>query len=250
MILLNKEIEPLFWTPSRLDKDSSWWGHVPFAHWMVSNCKPRSLVELGTEKGVSYAAFCDAIAKSYIFKAKLFAVDTWKGDNHTGSYDDSVYQELYEFNDAHYSSFSKLLRMTFDDALDVFFDHTIDILHIDGYHTYNAISHDFNSWRIKLSDRAVVLIHDTNIRNKEDFGVWKFFEELTQKFPTFNFLHSYGLGIVAIGSDPPQSIIDLCSLSDSDIEKIRNIFAHLGAIWVGVNRSYRSLDLLNGGSIR
>jgi hypothetical protein len=250
MILLNEEIQPLFWTPSRLDKDSSWWGHVPFAHWLVSICKPRILVELGTEKGVSYSAFCDAIVKSYIFKAELFAVDTWKGDNHTGSYDDSVYQELYEFNDTHYPIFSKLLRMTFDEAHDLFFDHTIDILHIDGYHTYDAVKHDFDHWRLKLSDRAVVLFHDTNIRNKKDFGVWKFFEELEKEFPTFNFLHSYGLGVVVIGSNVPQPIENLCFMTEHNIEKVRNIFAHLGAIWVGVNRSYRSLDLLNNGSIR
>jgi O-antigen biosynthesis protein len=244
MRILDEEIQPLFWTPSRLDKDSAWWGHVPFAHWMVSACRPRILVELGTEKGVSYAAFCDAIQKSYIFKAELFAVDTWLGDEHTGHYGDEIYQELLAYNNMHYAEFSKLLRMTFDKARDLFFDHTIDILHIDGYHTYDAVSHDFNSWRPKLSDRAVVLFHDTCVRNK-DYGVWQFFEELTRQFPTFNFLHSYGLGVVAIGSNVPKPIKELYSLSDSNIEEVRNIFAHLGAIWIGVNRSYRSLELLH-----
>jgi Methyltransferase domain len=249
MNILHYDVAPLFWVPSRLDKDSSWWGHVSFAHWITTVCRPRIFVELGTEKGVSYAAFCDAIMKSNNHDAEAFAVDTWLGDKHTGAYDDSVYQDLENFNQR-YSHFSKLLRMQFDVAQDLFFDNTIDLLHIDGYHTYNAVSHDFNFWKRKLSDRAVVLFHDTNIRNKNDFGVWKFFEELSRQYPCFNFLHSYGLGVVAIGSNIHQEIEDLCFLNDNDIEKVRGIFAHLGAIWIGVNRSYRSIELINGGSIR
>lgn len=244
MNLLDKDIQPLFWTPSRLDKDSAWWGHVAFAHWITSVCKPKVLVELGTENGVSYSAFCDAILYSKI-KAAIFAVDTWEGDNQTGSYGDDVYSDLDNYNNERYSDFSKLLRMTFNKARDLFNNDTVDILHIDGYHTYDAVKWDFDSWLPKLSDRGIVLLHDTNVRHKEDYGVWKFFEELSRKYPCFNFLHSYGLGVVVVGYDIPEPIRELCFLNEDDTEKVRNIFAHLGAIWIGVNRSYRSLALLH-----
>jgi hypothetical protein len=97
-------------------------------------------------------------------------VDTWAGDSQTGFYDDRVYSDLKTFHDARYASFSELLRMTFDEACGHFEDGTVDLLHIDGYHTYEAVWHDFETWQPKLSERAVVLFHDTNER-LDDFGV-------------------------------------------------------------------------------
>ena len=51
--LLSPDLAPLFWTPDRLGLASAWWGHVPFAHWLVAATAPRLVVELGTHTGVS-----------------------------------------------------------------------------------------------------------------------------------------------------------------------------------------------------
>jgi hypothetical protein len=232
--IFREDLQPLFWTPSRLDKASAWWGHVPFAFWMVAACKPRVLVELGTQNGVSYSAFCEAVSRSGL-EAKLYAVDTWTGDDQAGFYGDHVYLDLKAFNDARYPIFSKLLRMTFDEASEHFSDDTIDILHIDGYHSYEAVRHDFERWRPKLSEAGVVVFHDTNVR-RDDFGVWRFFEELAERTPCFNFLHSAGLGVAAVGAHAPEFVRDLCSLeNESDIEQIRAMFAQMGSVWMGAN---------------
>ena len=63
----------------------------------------------------------------------------------------------------------------------------------------------FTSWQPKLSERAVVLMHDTNVREK-DFGVWRFWEEISQQYPAFEFLHAYGLGVLAVGQHPPEHV--------------------------------------------
>jgi hypothetical protein len=180
--LTSRDLEPAFWTPERLGRDSAWWGHVPFAFWLVAAAEPQLLVELGTHEGVSYAAFCEAVLRLRL-ATRCYAVDTWTGDPHAGAYQEDVYAELKSFHDQRYDSFSHLVRRTFDQASGDFADGSIDLLHIDGYHTYEVVRHDFETWRQKLSPRAVVLFHDTNERQR-DFGVWRLFEELKREAPT------------------------------------------------------------------
>ena len=227
--LLSEASTPLFWKPERLDQQSAWWGHVPFAFWITSACRPKVLVELGTHHGVSYAAFCEAVMRQQL-TCRCYAVDTWAGDAHAGYYGDEVYNELKIFHDARYGAFSSLLRTSFDEACGQFSDGTIDLLHIDGYHTYDAVRHDFEAWRPKLSGQGILLVHDTNERNA-DFGVWRLFGELASRFPAFEFLHCHGLGVVCVGNTPPSAVMELCRLNDAKLAIVRDRFSFLGARW-------------------
>src|SRR6516162_8554184 len=88
--LLSQDLDPLFWRAGRLGVESAWYAHVPFAHWLVAVTRPRLLVELGTRNGVSYSAFCEAVVNGKL-DTRCFAVDTWKGDDHSGFYPEEVY---------------------------------------------------------------------------------------------------------------------------------------------------------------
>ncbi len=189
-------------------------------------------VELGTHGGVSYTAFCEAIVRGRL-ETRCFAIDTWRGDEHAGFYGEEIYQQFSSFHDERYGRFSVLLRSTFDEAVDKFNDFSIDLLHIDGLHTYEAVRHDFEIWQPKLSERAVVLLHDTSER-QGDFGVWRVWDELQEQFPSFEFLHGHGLGVLAVGQDPPPVVVSLCSLSDAAaVTTIRERFAFAGERWAG-----------------
>lgn len=219
----------MFWRPVYL-APSAWTEHVPFAFWLVEAHRPRVFVELGTHFGTSYFGFCQAVDRLNL-DTQCFAVDTWKGDEHAGEYDEHVYRQVEAHNEAHYSGFSRLVRSTFDEALEHFTDGTVDLLHIDGLHTLEAVTHDFESWLPKLSPRAIVVFHDTNVRER-GFGVFKLFEQLAQRYPVFEFVHGHGLGVVGVGADAlaQESVEQLFQANTDPVRQraVREVFSRLG----------------------
>jgi hypothetical protein len=172
----------------------NWSGHLAFVSDLIGALTPSTIVELGTHYGESYFGMCQAV-EEHGLRCRCFAVDTWQGDQHAGLYSASVFDEVNDYNDRHYAAFSRLLRMTFAEAQPQFADSSIDLLHIDGLHTYEAVRADFTSWWPKIRPGGVVLLHDISATHA-DFEVWKLWEELRGEFQCFEFLHSWGLGVL------------------------------------------------------
>ncbi len=228
-MLPERLISPIsFESPNRVVEPYNWVEHIPFAFWLMESTKPRVFVELGTYSGNSYLAFCQAVKKLSL-STKCYAVDTWEGDIHVGKYSNSVYRDLNEYNTLRYDSFSHLIRSTFNEAVTTFADHSIDLLHIDGAHSYDDVLNDFQTWLPKCSDRAIVIFHDTNVR-REGFGVYKLWDELSSKYPHFDFLHGNGLGVLAVGAEISEPLRILTSpFKDENLKKeIRGVYASLG----------------------
>ncbi|MCR5944029.1 glycosyltransferase [Ochrobactrum sp. XJ1] len=187
-----------FWVPDRLVPFEHWVGHIPFIFWLMKVSKPARSVELGTHSGNSYCAMCQAVSTLQIGSVGT-AVDTWLGDIHMER-EDGLFEDIRDYHDPRYSTFSTLLRATFDQARPYFGEASIDLLHIDGTHTYEAVKNDFETWKSAMSDRGIVLFHDTEVR-RDDFGVWKLWDELSGQYPSFGFQHSNGLGVIAVGEN-------------------------------------------------
>lgn len=220
--------EEIDWDPRRLVLPGPWSGHIPFAYWLMKAAHPKLLVELGTHTGNSFSAFCQAV-DTLKLPTRTFAVDTWQGDEHAGHYDNEVLNELSGFVAANYSNFATLMPCTFDDAIAQFMPKTVDILHIDGMHTYEAVRHDYLTWFDMLSDEAIVLFHDTHVRERE-FGVWKLWQELSEDYPSFEFTHSNGLGVLGVGKNLTPAVLRFFELvQDEKVAwQVRDLFAKRG----------------------
>ena len=206
---------------------TSSFGHVPFIFWLVETLQPRVIVELGTMFGYTFAAFCQA--SGLLEKpAKCFAVDTWEGDENTGKYATSLYDNVKGMLEANFPTSSfRLLKMRFEQAVLEFDKESVDLLFIDGCHTYEAVSADFATWRHTLSPRSVVLFHDTQVE-KPGFGVKRFWKEVTRQYPSFEFHHDHGLGVLVTGWDVPETIKDLATEGATTSDEVRAAYASLG----------------------
>lgn len=214
-----------FWAPRHLTL-SAWTGHGPFAAALVEVVRPSTLVELGTHRGYSYFAFCEAIARLGL-DTRTLAVDSWEGDEHAGFYGQDVYDSVRRINEE-YASFSTLRRSYFEDALPTVEDGSIDLLHIDGRHLYEDVLHEFTSWLPKMSARGVMVFHDTN-EFREGFGVHRFWAEVETRYPSFHFLHAHGLGVLGVGSDLDPRVSRMFETLNADPDAMRSSFSLLGA---------------------
>lgn len=210
---------PIVFLRPRIQPPYAWVGHIPLAYLLVDLLRPEVFVELGTDAGNSYLAFCQAVERLAL-SARCVAVDAWEGDEHARFYGEEVYSTLKAYHDPRYGEFSTLMRRRFEDAVCEFADGSIDLLHIDGLHTYEAVRNDFETWLPKLSKRAVVLLHDSAVRER-GFGVAAFMEELRSRFRTIEFDHSNGLSVVLVGTDPPAAFVSFMEAVEQDAASVQ-----------------------------
>ena len=202
----------------RLLKSPWWIGHIPFAFEIVGRLQPRVIVELGTYSGSSFAAFCQAV-EACVPQGKCYGIDLWEGDIHMGRFEDTIYRDIAAYLEENYPSIATLIRKDFNEAVHDFADRSIDLLHIDGLHTFEAVGNDFRTWLPKMSERGVVLFHDVNVTYENtgpkaaDFGVRRFFDSVKERYPHFEFAHCWGLGVLVVGERAPAPVLELVDMA-------------------------------------
>ena len=161
----------------------TWRDHRLFADWLIRRTEPETVVDLGVDYG--YSTFCFALPEI----GHVYGIDSFEGDEHAGV------KETYDFvlkkKDELELDNITFIKGYFDDVVKTW-EKPIDILHIDGLHTYEAVKNDFEKWSPLLKENGVILMHDTMV---ERFGVKDFFDEID--LPKTNFKHCNGLGVIS-----------------------------------------------------
>ena len=181
-------------------KFAYWEGHRDFVYDLINFVKPKMITELGSQYGCSLFTFCQSV-KDNNLDTKIRAVDMWSGDIGAPDTGEEVFALVNKIKDTYFSNLDiKLYQMRFDDALPDFEDGSIDILHIDGGHTFEDVDHDLKTWLPKLSEDGIILFHD--VYSDIDDGSCVHWRETKKKYSNFfDFEHSCGLGILFPKSD-------------------------------------------------
>ena len=165
--------------------DGNCQGHIDVAQFLIKEIKPQITVDLGVDYGYSL------ISLAYNNPGMVFGIDCFEGDEWTGNRNtyDYVNQKIQELN----FNNVELVIGYFDDIIKTWYL-PIDILHIDGFHSYEAVKNDFEKWSPYVKKNGVIMFHDTNSHDSR-FGVKQFFNELD--LHKVEFFNHQGLGVVS-----------------------------------------------------
>jgi hypothetical protein len=188
------KLKELFELHGHSSRGVGWVGLGTIAYEIVQHFKPKKVVELGSARG--FSTFSMGLALRDLGQGgQLFAVDTWKGDDHAGYYGEDVYEGFLESRrilDLERTVYP--MRMTFEQASRIVVP-PVDLLHVDGLHTFRAVARDFKQFRSHLKPGAIVLFHD----------VYTFFPQMrlfwslvSLRYPSFLIPYQHGLGVLQI----------------------------------------------------
>ena len=196
--------------------DANWSGHLPFARDLLVATQPKLFVELDGCCEESYFGFCQAIAENNI-NCLSYAVSGWTDAPGIGV---NTFQNVRDYNEAYYRSFSHLLRSTFEEALPQFADASIDILHLGGSPSYQSVSHNSYSWIPKVRPGGFILLNNI-VARASGLETWKLWSELGGYGRQFEFRHNGGLGVLEKAGGEATGILN--SLFEGDERQRKHI---------------------------
>ena len=194
-----------------------------------TRCGPSVFVELGTHHGTSYFAFCQELRRagtarrgpmpSTPGRATSTPASTARKSGRRSTITTAPPSPTSRPSTARPSRTRSAASPT----------GSVDLLHIDGLHSFEAVSADFESWLPKMSRRGVVVLHDSQVRER-GFGVYRLVADLRRRLPLFEFAHGHGLAVVGVGRDLPPALRALLAAEAEPKAKtaIEALFARLG----------------------
>ena len=168
---------------------TGWKDHITFAQWIVKRKNPEVIVDLGVDWG--YSTFCFALPEI----GHIYGIDSFEGDEHAGIH--NTYDYVLEKQKELQLDNITFIKGYFNEVAETW-NKPIDILHIDGFHTYEAVKNDYETWSKFVKDDGIILFHDTMVFDRK-FGVHKLFSKINLSKTNFKF--SYGLGVISKDQD-------------------------------------------------
>jgi len=207
--------------------NSAWKGHFEFAIWLIKKIKPEIIVELGVDYG--HSTFALAAGKY----GTIYGIDCFEGDIQAGYRD--TFEIVHEMknkliNEGLINDNLNFIKGYFSEVAKSF-NKDIDLLHIDGLHSYEAVKEDFYTWISKTKTNGIILFHDV-VSYPDTVG--RLFNEIP--FSKYYFSHSAGLGIMCENSDLLDKIMRSEDLPNNNyLYKVSGTFNQRYQILYGID---------------
>lgn len=147
---------------------------------------PQVVVEIGTARGRSTCALalgCRENGRGKVYSIDPHTLNEWTDPGTEEDGGRFVRNRLREYD---LTAWCEVIQATSPEAAKTW-SKTIDLLFVDGDHTYDGVRHDFEAFRPWLTDDAVVVFHDTaweyyksHPAYRQTIGVPRYMDELQQ----------------------------------------------------------------------
>ena len=177
--------------------DSAW-----LLYGLARSIKPKVCVEIGSARGKSACAVGLALRRNGV--GKLYAIDPHSPTD----WNDSDSTDSFAVISAHLAragvtDFVEIVRQTSAEAAKSW-DRPIDLIFIDGDHSYEGVKADWELFIPHISEFGVVVFHDTlwDLRpdpkwSRADMGVPRFVDELrVAGYPVLTIDQNFGVSLV------------------------------------------------------
>jgi hypothetical protein len=224
--------------PRYLTPVADWHALIPFNYFLINLIRPTRVVELGVCAGDSLYSSCQILAvlkradTSYL--PSVFGIDTWEGDENC-KYDPDLYYNSISDATSQMREWVALIKSTSVAAVSEFADCSIDLLHIDADHSYDAVKLDFETYLPKMTTTGCIIFHDIDpniisaATGKKVDGASNVWHNLIlPEYPnkTLSLYHSCGLGVLFPNAFPNKETEDF--ITNEDHDSIRTYFGLLG----------------------
>jgi predicted O-methyltransferase YrrM len=186
---------------------------------LVRSLKPTTIIEIGSARGLSACTM--GLACRHNNLGKVFAVDPHNLNDWTDS--PKVNREQLRFFESRIqaydlSGYCEIIQATSEEAAKNW-NRTIDLLFIDGDHSYEGVRKDFELFKPWLTPRSLVLFHDSGWEfnrgsqwYRQDMGVPKYLDQLKlDGFQSVTVLDEAGLTLL----DPQRGGLDFLNRSQA-----------------------------------
>lgn len=211
--------------------------NIPVMAFLMAAHRPSTYYEIGVLFGDMYFYMCQ-IAAEMELKTKCVGIDIFDDSDPDCAHlyinsSAEVLPTLLMHNEA-FSYFSTIIKADSKEYYKEVADNSIDLLFIDGDHSYQGVSSDFNNWLPKMSSRGIIAMHDINNEyTTQNFYVNTFWNEIKSRYPYYESMVYAGLGILLVGESAlyHRDILTLTSTKDlNHLKVINDYFRRLGSL--------------------
>ena len=179
-----ENFEPILFTggPTRF--------YLPLFFDIVAQEKPALIVTVGLGDAQPHLAFCQAVTEQNL-SSRCFAIRRARADE--SAIDDSAWERAEKATAKFFPTVSQLVEADADEAAADFADRSVEVLLIDDVDSGETVRKELEIWRPKLSARALVLLHGTDLKREDPpRSAWSSF---IKEKATADFSEGIGLGV-------------------------------------------------------